>query len=204
MGGGNSNTQYQHVSIPSNVNVQNCASWSGGALSAQFDLPVSSDLLMFMARGHITEGSLEIVSSSRSGNTVKVDVSASVSPRSLLDQIKVCTIKLKEGENGVGIFVSTDLTTNSFVLTVITDTVAQSRIFRERPPEIRRQSHSPCIFERVPSRCQASPNRPPGLLSDSGRPSKIGHFPSFVLEVVKWSYQDEGKLYLHHNYIIAP
>ncbi len=72
------------------------------------DIPVSSDLLYFLGRGHLSHGAIQFVDTGAEDSDVAhVDVKFSYDHHELADFVKVCRLSSDhENKNGVGIFVS--------------------------------------------------------------------------------------------------
>lgn len=69
-----------------------------------FDLPISSDTLLLIARGTMS-GSVDIKTSSDIFDVAKVDISMKYFRKEARQNAKACLVRRKSGENGVGIFV---------------------------------------------------------------------------------------------------
>ncbi|KAG5719396.1 hypothetical protein E4T56_gene13462 [Termitomyces sp. T112] len=105
-------------SIPPDISLGGCAQWteefvpSGGVSSdhplitaaATFELPISSNTLLFLSRGAIS-GGLNVQYGGY-GNDVRVTVKASYRFPEALDTVDVCIVTRSEGEIGLGIFSS--------------------------------------------------------------------------------------------------
>lgn len=117
------NSQYDSndFPIPPHVKIHDCVEgdlWSDdpseatlpGAFSSytSFELPVSSNLLLFLARGSTSHGNIAIITSDDVGDVAKVDVSVEYYRQKIRDEARVCLLGREEGETGVGIFVSLD------------------------------------------------------------------------------------------------
>ena len=116
-------------SVPSDITVDHCISGSGWSneppamrlsgtfrhraaatsppysANTSFELPVSSDLLFLLARGSMSGGTVDIMSSPTVSNVAKVHVTVKYYREDVRDRAKVCLVKRRDGENGVGIFV---------------------------------------------------------------------------------------------------
>lgn len=75
-------------------------------VETSFELPISSDLLFFLARGRLSTGVITIVSSPDVRDVATVDVSLYYYREEIRDKARACLIKRHNGENGIGIFVS--------------------------------------------------------------------------------------------------
>jgi hypothetical protein len=114
--------------VPSNVALGHCVSGNGWfdeslanrnisqatlpssrfphSAETSFDLPLSADNLFLLARGPQSYGAVNVASSSNIGDQTKVHVTVSYYDRDVLKSgAKVCLIKRKNNEIGVGIFV---------------------------------------------------------------------------------------------------
>ncbi|KAG6899586.1 hypothetical protein C0993_008960 [Termitomyces sp. T159_Od127] len=97
-------------SIPSNITLGECGQWtedisSRGDLIAAvttFQLPISSNTILFLSRG-AAAGGIDIQYGGN-GSDVQVIVKASYRFPEALDTVNVCMVTRGEGENGVGIF----------------------------------------------------------------------------------------------------
>jgi hypothetical protein len=70
-----------------------------------FDVPLSSETLLFHSRGMMLGGLLNLVTSpEQAQDTARVHLVVSYNRKELLDLTKACLITRREGENGVGIF----------------------------------------------------------------------------------------------------
>ena len=69
-------------------------------------LPVSSDLLYLVSSGSLSHGHVEISADGESDSDVTVDVIFLYHNEDVLDDAKVCYLERRQGEKGVGIFVS--------------------------------------------------------------------------------------------------
>ncbi|OCH93768.1 hypothetical protein OBBRIDRAFT_832382 [Obba rivulosa] len=79
-------------------------------VEASFSLPLSSDLLYLVARGALSHGMVQILSSGvAESNYMAVHVSVAYDYAHMLDRIKVCLLQPEEGQRGVGIFSPADL-----------------------------------------------------------------------------------------------
>ena len=71
------------------------------------DLPISAEALLLISRGPMSAGSVEIVTSPQQDQGVAtVEIVVSYFREDVRDQANVCRILRKDGEIGVGIFVS--------------------------------------------------------------------------------------------------
>lgn len=72
-----------------------------------FELPVNSETLFLISRGHLSSGTVDLVTSrTQAPNSVSVHVVANYFREDIRDLTKVCWSERRKGENGVGIFVS--------------------------------------------------------------------------------------------------
>ena len=70
-------------------------------------LPVTSDVLYFLGSGSMTHGSFEVTADGDGAqDAAVVEVKFYYYHPQVLDHAKVCSLHRKEGDNGVGIFVS--------------------------------------------------------------------------------------------------
>lgn len=98
------------------MTVQHCAEWSDSEreitsdgsfnIENSFKLPISSDLLFLVARGPYSIGQVSIIQSDEEGDDVVVSVITNYEQEYLLSLIKLCSVTVQEGDNGIGIFVS--------------------------------------------------------------------------------------------------
>lgn len=77
--------------------------------STSLSLPRSSSLLYFLSRGSLSHGRIEIDNDGEEADKVSVEVGIWYNADDVLDRVDVCTLQRAEGKNGVGIFVSFDL-----------------------------------------------------------------------------------------------
>ena len=79
-----------------------------------FELPVTSETLFLISRGHLSSGTVDLVTSRKQArNSVSVHVVANYFRADIRDLTKVCLLERGKGENGVGIFVSRTSTQKS-------------------------------------------------------------------------------------------
>ncbi|EPQ55234.1 hypothetical protein GLOTRDRAFT_61143 [Gloeophyllum trabeum ATCC 11539] len=77
------------------------------SVATSLELPLSSDLLYFVARGAQMSGNLDVLDDGKNRGVVKVDVVIYYREQSALDRTSVCKLKRGDGENGVGFFTPT-------------------------------------------------------------------------------------------------
>ena len=74
------------------------------------DLPLPAETLLLLSRGSNSAGTVDIVTSSEQDqDVVTVEVVVSYFKEDVRDDAKVCRVQRRDGEIGVGIFVSVDL-----------------------------------------------------------------------------------------------
>lgn len=72
-----------------------------------FELPVTSENLFLISRGHLSSGTVDLITSRKQApNSVSVHIVANYFREDIRDLTKVCWLDRGKGENGVGIFVS--------------------------------------------------------------------------------------------------
>ena len=72
-----------------------------------FELPVTSESLFLISRGHLSSGTIDLVTDKRlAPGSVSVHVVANYFREDIRNLTKVCWLERGKGESGVGIFVS--------------------------------------------------------------------------------------------------
>ncbi|TFK50921.1 hypothetical protein OE88DRAFT_1747839 [Heliocybe sulcata] len=74
------------------------------SVATAFSLPVSSEVLYFVAHGSQLSGSLDVVDDGYEEGVVQVDVTVFYYDDSALDRASVCKLSREGGQNGVGFF----------------------------------------------------------------------------------------------------
>ncbi|KAJ7170701.1 hypothetical protein C8R43DRAFT_875013 [Mycena crocata] len=102
--------------IPPDVELESPATeWSGVkensgfssfpySAEVSFDFPLPSEALILFSHGALSSGHLKITTSSASTSLARVQVTVQYHNTAVRDTAKVCVIKRKNGEGGVGIF----------------------------------------------------------------------------------------------------
>ena len=72
-----------------------------------FELPVNSETLFLISRGHLSSGTVDLVTSrNQAPNSIGVHIVTNYFREDIRDLTKVCRLERGKGEDGVGIFVS--------------------------------------------------------------------------------------------------
>ncbi|KAJ7099363.1 hypothetical protein B0H15DRAFT_819979 [Mycena belliarum] len=107
---------YGGYPVPRGVDLEDCiAGWSESSRSsesqlfpysakASFDLALPSETLLLLSEGALSAGNLRVTTSSKTSDSVRVNVVVSYHSASVRDLAKVCLLKRDAGEGGVGIF----------------------------------------------------------------------------------------------------
>ncbi|KAJ7125371.1 hypothetical protein C8R44DRAFT_619533 [Mycena epipterygia] len=108
---------YGGYPIPDNVELEQCLSeWSEAAekktpyssfpysTGGSFDVPLPSETLLLLSQGALSAGNLKITTSSELTDLARVHITVHYYNTAVRDSARVCVIKRKSGESGVGIF----------------------------------------------------------------------------------------------------
>ncbi|TFK33786.1 hypothetical protein BDQ12DRAFT_690570 [Crucibulum laeve] len=116
----NSDVSFRSWPIPSDITLDKCSEWSEDSLTdrhrhrdlppapysaiSSFDLKVSARTLFFLARGHLSNGEINFVSTTNEGDIARVEVVTSYWEANALDYAKVCRVTRGDDEEGLGLF----------------------------------------------------------------------------------------------------
>ena len=81
-----------------------------------FDIPLNSSAIYILARGRQTTGEVKVVPHQRNSDEITVEIVTQYHEWDTFMGTTICLMERKEGERGVGIFVSTSSPDSSYML----------------------------------------------------------------------------------------